>query len=185
MQYNPEQFHVLNIKTKSGVDEKAFKADMQSIWKKYNPYEELAFSNYEREMYERYYPGGDMKFMGMVCFVIFAIAIMGLVGMVIYNTEKRIKEIGIRKVMGASVTTIVKELSIGFVKLILIAAAVCIPLGYILSYFFINLFAYNDGVNTGLMLLLFGFILLIAFFTIARIAIKAAAANPVKSLRTE
>jgi len=185
MQYNPEQFHVLSIKTKSAVAESAFKSDMQSIWKKYNPYEELAFSNYEREMYERYHAGGDMKFMGMVCFVIFAIAIMGLIGMVIYNTEKRIKEIGIRKVMGASVTTIVKELSIGFVKLILIAAAVCIPLGYILSYFFINLFAYNDGVNIGLMLLLFGFILIIAFFTIARIAIKAAAANPVKSLRTE
>jgi putative ABC transport system permease protein len=67
----------------------------------------------------------------------------------------------------------------------LIAAAICIPLGYIAGYFFINLFAFNNGVNMGLMLLMFGIIFLIALFTIARIAIKAAAANPVKSLRTE
>ena len=185
MQYNPEQFHVLSIKTKNADAEQTLKASIQPVWKKYFPYEELAFSNYEKELYERYYPGADMKFMGMVCFVIFVIAILGLVGMVTYNTEKRIKEIGIRKVMGASVVTIVKELSVGFVKLIVIAAAICIPLGYAGAYFFIKLFAYNDGVNMGLMLLLFGFIFLIALFTISRIAIKAAAANPVKSLRTE
>lgn len=185
MQYNPAQFHVLSIKTKNAVAEKILKADMQAVWKKYNPYEELAFSNYEKELYERYYPGADMKFMGMVCFVIFVIAIMGLIGMVTYNTERRVKEIGIRKVMGASVATIVKELSGGFVKLILVAAAICIPLGYILGYFFIQLFAFNNGVNIGLMVLLFGLIFLIALFTIAIKAMKAAAANPVKSLRTE
>lgn len=185
MQYNPAQFHVLSIQTKKAVTEKTLKAAMQGAWKKYNPYEELAFSNYEKEMYERYYPGADMKFMGMVCFVIFIIAIMGLIGMVTYNTEKRVKEIGIRKILGASVATIVKELSVGFVKLILIAAAICIPLGYMLGYFFIQLFAFNDGVNTGLMVLLFGLIFLIALFTIALKTMKAAAANPVRSLRTE
>ncbi len=185
MQYNPGQFHVLNIKTKSEVEEKPFKAAMQLIWKKYNPYEELAFSNYEKELYERYYPGADMRFMGMVCFVIFIIAIMGLIGMVTYHTEKRVKEIGIRKVMGASVAAIVKELSKGFIKLILIAAVICIPLGYLLGYFFINLFAFNNGVNTGLMILLFGLIFLVALFTITIKAIKAALTNPIKSLRTE
>ena len=123
---------------------------MQLVWKKYNPYEELAFSNYEKELYERYYPGADMKFMGMVCFIIFVIAIMGLIGIVTYNTEKRIKEIGIRKVMGASVVTIVRNLSAGFMKLILISAFICIPLGYISGYFFINLFAFNNGVNLGI-----------------------------------
>ncbi|HMK02567.1 MAG TPA: ABC transporter permease [Ferruginibacter sp.] len=185
MQYNPAQFHVLSIKTKNAVEGQILKAAIQPIWKKYNPYEELAFSDYEKEMYERYYPGADMKFMGMVCFVIFIIAIMGLVGMVIYNTEKRIKEIGIRKVMGASVGAIVKELSGGFAKLILVAAVICTPLGYLLSHFFIKMFAFNNGVNIGLMVLLFGFIFLVALFTIGIIAVRAAEANPVKSLRTE
>jgi Predicted permease. len=56
----------------------------------------------------------DMQFMGMISFVVFIISIMGLIGMVTYNTEKRLKEIGIRKVMGASVSAIIKELSVGF-----------------------------------------------------------------------
>ncbi len=185
MQYNPEQFHVLSIKTKLAVAEKPFKEKMQGTWKKYNRYEELAFSNYEKELYDRYYPGADMKFMGMLCFIIFVIAIMGLIGMVTYNTEKRVKEIGIRKVMGASVLTIVRELSAGFMKLILISALICIPLGYITGYFFINLFTFNSGVNLGLMIFLFCLIFFIALFTIAIKTIGAASVNPVKSLRTE
>jgi len=185
MQYNPVQFHVLSIKTKNAVAGQTIKAGIRQVWKKYNPYDELAFSDYEKELYERYYPGADMKFMGMVCFVIFIIAIMGLLGMVTYNTEKRIKEIGIRKVMGASVGAIVKELSGGFAKLILVAAVICTPLGYLLSHYFIKMFAFNDGVNMGLMVLLFGLIFLVALFTIGIIVMRAAEANPVKSLRTE
>ena len=185
MQYNPSQFHVLSIKTKSANAEESLKASIQPIWKKYDPYSELAVFNYEKEMYQRYYPGGDMKFMGMICIVIFVIALMGLIGMVTYTTEKRIKEIGIRKVMGASIAAIVRELSGGFVKLILIAAAICIPLGSVIGYFFINLFAFNNGVNMGLMIVMFMIIFFIALFTIAIKTINAASVNPVKSLRTE
>ena len=185
MQHNPAQFHVLSIKTKGDVEEKQFKAALLPIWKKNNPHDEFAFSNYEKELYERYYPGADMKFMGMVCFIIFVIAIMGLIGMVTYNTEKRIKEIGIRKVLGASILAIVKELSGGFIKLILIAASICIPLGYISGYFFIRMFAFNNGVNLTLMIGLFCLIFLIALCTVAFKTVNAARINPVKSLRTE
>jgi len=185
MQYNPAQFHVVNIKTKNDLPAKDFKADMQLIWKKHNPYDEFSFSDYQKELYNRYYPGADMQFMGMVCFVVFIISIMGLIGMVTYNTEKRLKEIGIRKVMGASVSAIVKELSAGFLKLIIISGAICIPLGYILSNSVINVFAFNDGVNFKLLLILFCVILFIALSTVIIKTATAAIANPVKSLRTE
>ncbi|MES2881532.1 MAG: ABC transporter permease [Bacteroidota bacterium] len=185
MQYNPAQFHALSIQTKTAVDEKDFKTSLQLLWKKYYPHEELAFSNYEKDLYDRYYPGADMRFMGLVCFVIFVIAIMGLIGIVTYNTEKRVKEIGIRKVLGASVTSILKTLSGGFVKLILVAAAICIPLGYISGYYFINIFAFNNGVNVSLMIFLFALIFFIALLTIAINALKAATINPVKNLRSE
>ncbi len=185
MQYNPAQFHVLSIKTKNEIVAGDFKADMQSIWKKHNPYSEFSFSDYEKELYDRYYPGADMQFMGMICLVVFIISIMGLIGMVTYNTEKRLKEIGIRKVMGASVSMIIKELSVGFLKLIAISGAVCIPLGYILSNSVINVFAFNDGVNFTLLLILFCVIFLIALSTVIIKTAMAANANPVKSLRTE
>lgn len=185
LQYNPKKFNVLSIKTKGDIDEPAFRSAMGSILKKHNPSGEITISNYEKDLYDRYYPGADMKFMGMVCLSILIIAIMGLLGIVTYTTEKRFKEIGIRKVMGASVLTIITELSSGFLKLLLISTAICLPLGYGTSYLFINIFAYNNGVAIGLMFLLLFLILLIALLTIAIQATKAAVANPVKVLRTE
>jgi putative ABC transport system permease protein len=185
MQYNPAQFHVLSIKTKNDLPAKDFKADMQLIWKKYNPYDEFSFSDYEKELYDRYYPGADMQFMGMISFVVFIISIMGLIGMVTYNTEKRLKEIGIRKVMGASISAIIKELSVGFLKLIIISGAICIPLGYIVSSFVVNVFAFNEGVNFKLLVILFCIIFFIALSTVVIKTATAAIANPIKSLRTE
>lgn len=184
LQYDPSKFHVLSIKTR-GTTGDAFRADMAAIWKKHFPYEEIAFSDYEQELYERYWNGDEMKFMGMLSLTIFLIAIMGLLGIVTYTTEKRFKEIGIRKVMGASVSALVKELSTGFFKMLLIAAAICLPLGYLISFFFINMFAFNNGMPIGLMLLLFALILLIALATIAIQTAKAATANPARILRTE
>lgn len=185
LQYNPEKFQVMSIKTSGIVDETAFREEIGVIWKKHNPFEAIAISNYEAELFERYYPGADMKFMGMVCLSIFIIAIMGLLGIVTYTTEKRFKEIGVRKVLGASVKAIVKELSSGFLKLLMISAAICLPLGYLLSLFFINIFAFNNGVAVGLMLLLFLLIIGIAIVTIGIQAAKAAITNPAKILRTE
>jgi len=185
MQYNPAQFHVLSIKTKNDLAITNFKDEMQSVWKKHNPHDEFSFSDYEKELYNRYYPGADMQFMGMICFVVFVISIMGLIGMVTYNTEKRLKEIGIRKVMGATVSVIIKDLSFGFLKLIAISGAICIPLGYILSNSVINVFAFNDGIDLPLLLLLFCVIFLIALSTVVIKTATAAAANPIKSLRTE
>jgi putative ABC transport system permease protein len=123
--------------------------------------------------------------MAMISFVVFIISIMGLIGMVTYNTEKRLKEIGIRKVMGASVQAIIKELSVGFLKLIIIAGAICIPAGYLVSNAVVNLFAFNDGVNFRLMVILFGSIFFIALSTVIIKTATAAIANPIKSLRTE
>ncbi len=185
MQYDPSQFNVLSIQTKSSVSEKDFKAAIIPVWKKYYPHEDLSFSNYAKDLYQRYYPGADMKFMSMVSMIIFIIAIMGLIGIVTYNTEKRIKEIGIRKVLGASVINIVRELSGSFVKLIALSAVICLPLGYIIGHLFINLFTYNNGVDIGLMIGMFAAIFAIALFVIAVKTASAAAVNPVNSLRSE
>jgi putative ABC transport system permease protein len=185
MRYDPPQFHVLSIKTSSRVTAADLKLALEPLWKKYYPHESFAFTDYEKDLFNRYHPGADMQFLGMVSFVIFVIAILGLIGMVTYSTEKRIKEIGVRKVMGASVGAIIKELSGGFIKLIAIAAAICIPLGYGITWFATTMFAFNNGINIKLMLLLFFVVFIIALLTIVINTGKAAVANPVKSLRTE
>ncbi len=185
LQYNPAQFQVLSIKTKDKMDDVLFKSEIVAVWKKYYPHEQPAVSDYEKDLYDRYFPGRDMKFMGVFCLIVLVIAMLGLLGIVTYHTEKRIKEIGIRKVMGASVSDILKVLSKSFIKLIVIAAGIALPVGYAISYLLISLFAYNNGVNMLLLCLLFFSIFSVALVTIAYKSIYAAIANPVKSLRTE
>ncbi|MCH5718641.1 ABC transporter permease [Niabella hibiscisoli] len=185
IQYNPQQFHVLNIKTKNKVEEQRFKSEMNTIWKKYFPHTELSFSNYQKDMYERYFPGGDMNIVGTFCVVVLTIALMGLLGIVTYHNEMRTKEVGIRKVMGAPVREIIRQLSKSFIKLTLISGLISLPLGYVICYLFMKLFVYSYGVNLLLLCTLFTSIFGMALITIIYKSAHAAIANPVKSLRTE
>ncbi len=185
MHYDPAQFHVLSVQTKGVSSENAFKAEMETIWNKIYPHEEMVASWYEKDMYERYFPKEDMKFMFMLAFIIFAITLMGLFGMVTYSAEKRIKEIGIRKVVGASVSQIVNLLSWSYVKLLIIAGSIAVPISIFTGKMFQGLFIFHDNLNY---LLMSSFVLLIFIITIGTIClqvIRSASANPVKSLRTE
>lgn len=184
-QYNPAQFHVMVVKTNINTSKTDFLSDIQRIWKKQNPYQQLSYSWFEQELYERYYPAEDMKMMGMAALVIIVIAVMGLLGMVNYSTEKRTKEIGIRKVMGASVGEIVRILSWSFMKLLIWAGIIAIPIGFAESLVLDNLFTFYAGLNIGLMTIFFICIFCIAGSTIAYYAIRTANLNPVKTLRTE
>lgn len=183
--YNPSEFHVLSIKTSPNTVEKDFTADMKAIWKRHYPSEEMGFSWYQKDLYESYYPSKDMQFSWVVSFMVFVIAMMGLLGMVTYETEKRIKEIGIRKVIGASVFEIVKILSWRFMKLLLIAGLIALPIGYVSGFLILKLFTFHRNINMGLMTLSFCGIFFIALLTIGFKTMRSAMANPVKSLRTE
>jgi putative ABC transport system permease protein len=183
--YNPGQFRLLSVKTTDPVPQDAFLAQVQAIWKKHYPYQEMGYSWYEQELYDRYYPAEDMKMMGMASIVIWVIAVLGLLGMVTYSTEKRYKEIGIRKVMGASVLEVVRTLSWSFLKLLLIAGLIALPLGYVSGIVFVNLFTFHAELNYGLMSLSMGMVLLVALSAIGYYTTRAALMNPVKSLRSE
>jgi len=113
------------------------------------------------------------------------ISCLGLLGLSSYSTMQRTKEIGIRKVLGASVSNIVNLLSIDFIKLVLIAFVIAAPLAWFGMNKWLQDFAYRTNISW-IVFALAGFAsMLIAFFTISFQALKAALANPVKSLRTE
>ena len=99
--------------------------------------------------------------------------------------ERRIKEIGVRKVLGASVSSVVTLLSKDFLKLTLIAAFVAFPIAWWWMNKWLEDFAYRININWTVFLIAGLCTLLIALFTVSFQAIKAAVANPVKSLRTE
>ena len=113
------------------------------------------------------------------------IACLGLFGLSSFITEQRTKEIGIRKVLGASVSGIVSMLSKDFVKLVLIASVIAFPLAWWAMHKWLEDFVYRINIGWWVFVLAAIAALLIALITISFQAIRAAIANPVKSLRTE
>lgn len=113
------------------------------------------------------------------------ISCLGLLGLASYSTIQRTKEIGVRKVMGASVSNIVGLLSKDFLKLVLISFFIAGPVAGYFMYKWLQDFAYRVGLNWWVFLVAGMLAVFIALFTISFQAIKAAVTNPVKSLRTE
>lgn len=120
-------------------------------------------------------------------FSIIAIAVscLGLFGLSIYTIGQRIKEIGIRKVLGASVSSIVALLSKDFLKLILIAILIASPIAWYAMHRWFEDFAYKIDIGWWIFLFSGSLVVAVALFTISIQSIRAALMNPVKSLRTE
>jgi len=122
-----------------------------------------------------------------ITFAVFAIfiACLGLFGLVTYAAEQRMKEIGIRKVLGAHITGIVGLLSKDFVRLIGIAALIAFPLAGWFMYKWLQSFAYRTNISWWIFFAAGGAALLIALLTVSVQTIRAAVANPIRSLRSE
>ncbi|WP_026753022.1 ABC transporter permease [Sediminibacter sp. Hel_I_10] len=113
------------------------------------------------------------------------VACLGLFGLVTFTAEQRIKEIGIRKVLGSSVAQIVGLLTKDFIKLIIISFLIAFPLGIYLMNKWLQDFAYRIDISVESILLAALITTLVAFLTISFKSIKAATMNPIKSLKTE
>ncbi|MEP7267338.1 MAG: FtsX-like permease family protein [Saprospiraceae bacterium] len=113
------------------------------------------------------------------------IACLGLFGLAAYSAQQRTKEIGIRKVLGASVNGIIGLLSKDFIRLVVVAIIIATPLAWWAMSKWLQNFAYRITINWWIFFIASALALLIALLTISFQSIKAAIANPVKSLRTE
>jgi len=113
------------------------------------------------------------------------ISCLGLFGLSVLSAEKRIKEIGVRKVLGASINSIVYILSTDFLKLILVSLIISIPLVWMAANKSLQNYPYRITLSWSLFASGAVLVILIALITISFQSIKAAIANPVKSLRTE
>ncbi|MAM19812.1 MAG: ABC transporter permease [Christiangramia sp.] len=113
------------------------------------------------------------------------ISCIGLFGLSVLSAEKRTKEIGIRKVLGASVKNIVTILSTDFIKLVMISLVIAIPIAWYVSNKWLENYPYRVNVNWEMFAIAIGLVVLIALFTISFQAIRVAIQNPVKSLKTE
>jgi len=159
---------------------------VQQTWDQFYggyPYE-LFFLNEEfKQQYEQ-----EQRLMGIFLtfsFLTILIACMGLFGLTAFTSSQRIKEIGVRKVLGATVPDIIRLLSIDFLKLVLVSLVIAAPVGYLLMHQWQQNFAYRSAIRIELFLSNAVLLLLIAFVTICFQSIKTALADPAQSLRHE
>lgn len=139
------------------------------------------------EFFDKQYRGEERfgkLFMNFSILAIF-ISCLGLLGLASYSTIQRTKEIGIRKVMGASVQNIINLLSKEFLALVVLSFVVAMPVAWYFMHTWLNDFPYRTPINWWVFVLAGCIALFIALITVSFQAIKAAVANPIKSLRTE
>lgn len=185
LQYDPHTFKTLSLLVADGTKQELLVASLQSIWQRLYPYEPFLYSWYEQQMYDNYMENEDLKLFGVIILIVFVIASLGMLGVVTHNTEKRAKEVGIRKVMGAGVGQLMRLLSWSFVKLILIAALIGLPLGGFLGSLFLHIFTYRTTPDIWIYAICLGCLSLVGILTIGIQTYRTAMLNPVITLRQE
>ncbi len=185
LMFNPQENGYLLVKTRAGQTQQAI-ADLERIAKQFNPNYPFAY-HFLDEAYEKLYNAEQQVSTLVNYFGLLAILIscLGLFGLAAFTAEQRTKEIGVRKVLGASVASIVTLLSTNFLKLVLIALVLATPLAWWAVSKWLGTFAYSTPLSWWVFALAGLLAVGIALLTVSFQSIRAALMNPVKSLRSE
>jgi putative ABC transport system permease protein len=185
LRFAPNEQRLLHVKLAAGNPETAL-ASLESTWKSVDPVHPFKAEFMEESVVESYkgfeFVGGLISFFS---FIALSLALLGLLASVTHSMGTRVKEIGVRKVLGASVSQVALFLSRRFLVILCIAIILALPAGYALSNLFLSLFAYRISVGGLILGGCAGALVLLGLVTVGIQAVKAALANPVKSLRSE
>jgi putative ABC transport system permease protein len=161
-------------------------ASLEAAWKKSNPNEPFEYSFLEQDFLKNYQSESrQATLINYFTVVAIMISCLGLFGLATFSAEQRTKEIGIRKVLGASVVSVASLLSKEFVKLVILAIVIASPIAWFIMNRWLQNFSYRISISWQIFALTAALALLIAIATVSFQAIRSALANPVKNLRTE
>jgi len=182
----PEYFGYMYVRLKENANTEKAIPKIESIIKSSNPGYPFNYifvdDEFDRQFKSEMLIGKLSRIFALLAIVI---TCLGLFGLAAYTAERRTKEIGIRKVLGASIPGITSLLSKDFLKLVIISSVISFPLAWWFLHKWLQNYAYRTQINWWVFIVAAALALFIALFTISFQAIKAALANPVKSLRTE
>jgi putative ABC transport system permease protein len=161
-------------------------SEVENKWNSMSPGQSISYTFLDAD-FNKVYNADQRTGKLFITFAVFAIfiACLGLFGLVTYAAEQRVKEIGVRKVLGASVTEIVAMISKDFIKLVLIAFVIAFPAGWWMMNKWLEGFAYRIHISWWVFAFAGLLTIAIALITVCMQAVKAALANPVTSLRSE
>jgi len=175
----------LAVRIKPGDYQKAI-GHIQAKWAEFMPDNPFEYSFLDAEFDSLYRTDQTIgKVFSVFTFLSLTVACLGLLGLAMFTAERRTKEIGIRKVLGASVQNVVTMLSKDFLKLVMIASLIAFPVAWYAMNKWLQDFAYKTDISWWVFALSTGAVCAIALFTISFQSLKAAMTNPVESLRSE
>jgi putative ABC transport system permease protein len=178
-------FKTVSAKIKAGASKQAIEY-IKATWQKVNPDTPFEYQFLDDHFAEVYSADNQVsKIVGILAGLAIVISCLGLFGLASFSAEKRVKEIGVRKVLGASVQNIVLLLSGHFIKLVVISNLIAWPLAWFVMNRWLQDFAFRINITWGTFAMVALLSVFIALLTISFQSIKAAIANPVKSLRSE
>jgi ABC-type antimicrobial peptide transport system permease subunit len=183
--HTPNHWALAMVRIAPGTEMKTIES-IEEVYTNFNPGYNLNFRFQDQAVNAQYL--SELQILTLsryFAFLAIFISCLGLFGLAAFNTETRIKEIGIRKVLGSSSFGILKLLSTDFLKLVLLSIAIASPVAWYLLSDWLEQFAYRIDIGWTVFAIAGILTILIALATISFQAIKAANANPVKSLRTE
>lgn len=186
MIYNGENSAMATMRIKSGVPAQKAIALLESVFKKYNPSVPFEYQFVDQEFQKKFITEELIgKLTNIFSMLAIFICCLGLAGLASFTIEKRFREIGVRKVLGASVQQLLVLISKEFLKLVVIAFVIAAPLTYWLMSNWLNNYNYRIAIHLWLFAVVGVVMLLLTLTVVSLNTIRAAMANPVKSLRTE
>src|SRR5664279_1036993 len=184
--FNKDWTGYINIRINPNVSASAAIKKIQPIFDRYNPAFPFIFRFADTEYAKKF---NYEELVGNLAAIIAVIAIfiscLGLFGLASFTAEQRVKEIGVRKVLGASVVSLWQLLSKDFVKLVLISCIIAVPVAYYFMNEWLKDYDYKIKIGAGVFVMVIGLSIIITLVTVSFQAIRAARANPTKSLRSE
>jgi putative ABC transport system permease protein len=181
----PEEFRYVNVKVTSNDINKVV-ADLKAKWQTIDPVHPFKYNFYDEQIAALNRALGDLfSILSFMAFLAVTIACLGLLGMAMYTTERRYKEIGIRKALGAAEKGLALLLSKEFIKMLMISIIIAAPLSYFVNNAWLQNFPNRVEFGFGTVFLGALILLILGLITIGSQTLKAAKSNPVDSLRME
>lgn len=182
----PDHFGYAHVKINSTNTESAL-SQVESSWHTINPNKNLQYKFLNDEINEFYeFTFGDLtKVISVFSLLALTVASLGLLGMAIYTTQTRMKEVSVRKILGASNKHIIYILSNGFIKLMAIAIILAVPLSYFINNLWLESIAYRIDISIAILVLGVIIMLSIGAITIGSQTIRASQSSPINTLRNE
>ena len=184
--YDPTSSSMNTMRIKAGVPAPKAIAFLETVFKKYNPTVPFEYNFVDQEFQKKFL---TEKLISKLTNIFSALAIficcLGLAGLASFTIEKRFREIGVRKVLGASVQQLLMLISKEFLKLVVIAFVIAVPLTYWLMNNWLENYKYRININWWLFVIVGIVMFVLTLVVVSLNTVKAAIANPVKSLRTE